>query len=134
MTESAAVAQFLAADVLALADIAKTSRLDGIWLVRGESCVLQTPDGQMVIEPLELSGDMTLLTDRGHRPRVEVIELHSHAVTALLSLSGKPELLFEVHFSVDDEYSVMIRRPSPRAPKPAKGFCWMMDMFRRRLF
>lgn len=134
MKRPAAVARFRAPEVLALVDLVATQRLDEVWLLRGKQCKMQTPDGQMCVEPVEIEGEKKYVLDFGRHPRVEVFELHNHVLRTLRRMSSvRDNTYVEVHFNEDDDFCLVLCRGLRKITKERR-YCWMTNLFDRRLF
>lgn len=109
MKKPATVVRFRALEVLALVDLAISERFDELWLVRGESCRIQTPDVKACVEPVSIDGDQELAVDHMGRPRVEVVEMHNHVVRTLRKLDVvNADTYVEAHFTSEEEFCLVL--------------------------
>lgn len=134
MKRPAAVVRFRALEILALVDLIASQRMDEVWLLRGEQCKIQTPDGQMSVEPIEIEGEQGCVLDFGRNPRVEVFELHNHVLRTLRSLDGVGDDMYvEVHFDEDDEFCLVLCEGLRKITEET-SYRWMTNIFDRRIF
>ena len=134
MKRPATVVRFQASEILALAALAATERLDELWLVRNRVCLFQTPDVQLVAKPMAVEGDEEIAVDYKDNSRVEVIDLHNHVIRSLQLMTQVDENTYvEAHFTEEDEFCLVLCR-GLRNLTEAKPMRWMANLGMRRLF
>lgn len=134
MEEIVAWLRFDAREVYEMLRRVHERELEELWLIRGQSCYLQTPDFRDRADPVHHKGLDLLTISPGalKSPRVEVLELHNHVLRTLANMNELKDVCVEFRYNEYDEYCLVLCRCTKQ--KKQIRLSWLSCINDGRLF